>query len=204
MKQSFEEFKEKRFRAAPFDFPNNPTGFPYRTEGSSDISAHLPLLQWLAGKCSHVTEFGVRDAYSTAAFIGGCCGRVVSYDINRSTAVDELMNTELPCKWEFHQQNTIDPTLRIEETELLCIDSLHTFSQIQKELELHGNKSTKYLVFHDTFSQGKHSLDVPGAEGINRAIAEFLQNNVSWSKTYEVNFNHGLTILENTLTVGGW
>jgi hypothetical protein len=55
----------------------------------------------------------------------------------------------------------------------------------------------KFIGFHDTVSQGEYSRDIPGAEGINRAIREFMQENPNWKSVYEAVFNHGLIVLAN-------
>jgi hypothetical protein len=202
--RNFEEFRRERYQKRPWDYPWNPFGFNRDTAcgGTSDISAHLPLLEFLAKQCTYCVEFGVRDAYSTAALISGCKGLVTSIDISFSSAINKLLkmkhNGDLPCPWQFVQANTPDETLDFGYPQLLFIDTLHTYGQIKKELELHGNKPHKFLVFHDTYSQGANSLDVVGEVGIMPAIEEFMAENPQWKEIYRANFNHGLLVLERT------
>lgn len=202
---NFLEFKTSKYTLQPYDWDHNPFRFRYpnlkvpnadNRLHSSDTSAHLPLLEFLASLCSHVTEFGFRQGFSASAFIAGCPGKVVSYDIQTYNEVSVLKNMDLPCEWEFRRANTIDPNLEIAETDLLYIDTLHTYDQVKQELSLHVGKVRRFLVFHDTYSHGEMSLDVPGEIGITKAINEFLDNNPEWHKVYEVTFNHGLTVLE--------
>lgn len=199
--EEFEEFKKIRYNAPPWDSQDNPVGFPAYRSGASDISAHLYALQYFASQCSHVTEFGTRDCFSTVALIAGAKKKVISYDIQSTESTDilqEMNRSEvLPSEWEFRLQSTVDSNHQIEPTEFLFIDSLHTFNQLEKELLLHSNNVSRFIGFHDTITHGKESQDVPGAEGINRAIEEFLVNNVTWSVCYQVDFNHGLVIIEN-------
>lgn len=178
---TFEEFRNIRY--------TNP----------SDIFNHLPYLENLARQCNHVTEFGVRTACSTSALISGCKNKVVSYDLYWSPAVKELQEMKLPCEWRFIKANTTDPSIEIEETDFLFIDTLHTYKQLNIELKLHGNKARRWIGFHDTESQGKESDDVLGAEGINRAIIEFLRANNAWKIIYDVAFNNGLCIIERKI-----
>jgi spore coat polysaccharide biosynthesis predicted glycosyltransferase SpsG len=202
MSKELDEFKEKRYSHIPGDFTYNELGFKNDCGQGiySDISAHLPLLEFLASRCDHITEFGTRDCYSTIALIYGCRkeGKVVSYDIKSTPDIEFLLSKkdDLPCDWEFRLDNTIREDLEIEPTDLLLIDTLHTYDQVKKELELHANKVNQAILFHDTFSQGEKSLDIIGEPGINQAINEFLSEN-NWRITYQVQFNHGLVLMEN-------
>lgn len=188
----FNTFCAQRYNHQPYDLSHNNFGFKH-TNGS-DISAHLPFLEFLARQCNHITEFGARYCYSTCAFIKGCRGKVVSYDIQNYPPIEELKNMKLPCKWEFIQADT-SKLESIEETDLLFIDTLHTYNQVKKEL-LHVNKVKKYLGFHDTYSQGKFSLDVPNEPGIIQAILELPPE---WKLVYNVDFNHGLSIYQREI-----
>ena len=93
----FKVFKEARCNTPAFDFAENERGFAFHENkpGYSDISAHLPLLEYLASKCSHVTEFGTRDGFSTCAFMSGLQknqGKLVSFDTNMPSFIHEFKN----------------------------------------------------------------------------------------------------------------
>ena len=201
----FKEFKRVRYETPAFDFAENKLGFAFHKNqpGHSDISAHLPLLEYLASKCIHITEFGTRDAFSTCAFMSGLQktrGRLVSFDIDMPACMDEFKNMEvLPCSWDFRQRSTVDEDLNIEETDLLFVDSLHTYEQVRDELRLHAARVGKFIVFHDTYSHGEFSRDIKGREGILRAINEFVDSSSEWEQVYKVDFNHGLIVLEKTV-----
>jgi hypothetical protein len=193
----FLEFKQQRYNCRPYDLAHNTTGFSQHTIYSSDISAHLPILEYFASLCDHTTEFGVRNCYSTAALLSGTKKEVISYDIEETNDINLLKKIhDIPCKWTFRKKSTSDKRVKIKKTDLLFIDTLHTYKQVNKELKIHSEKVDKYLIFHDTYSQWNTSLDVPGEEGIGRAIEEFMQSNPNWQTIYRVNFNHGLLILE--------
>lgn len=181
---TFNDFLQQRLQYVPYDFPKNQFGF--KATHGSDMSAHMPLLMFLAKECNHITEFGTRECYSTSAFIASCKGIVVSYDININNDIIILQNLELPCQWKFYQQSTIDPNLQIEQTDILLIDTDHTYVQVKEELKLHASRINKYIIFHDTYSFPE----------IVPAIIEFLNTNINWKIVYNVQFNHGLIIIE--------
>ncbi len=198
----FEKFCQRRSQAPPWDHPRHPRGFPPEQLGkSSDIAAHLPLLKFLASQCDTACEFGVRFCASTSALISGARRKVVGYDLHSNGDIVYLQSLGarnlLPCCFEFHQGNTLTAP-PIEQTDLLLIDSLHTFDQVDGELTRHAHQVSRFLCFHDTspFSQGNVSVDRPDELGIIPAIDKFLAENPQWKKVYEVDYCHGLTVLE--------
>jgi hypothetical protein len=170
----------------------------------SDIVLHLPVLEWFASKCKHVTEFGVREGCSTVALLAGV-GRngsdsvLHSYDIERTGIVGGLQALDLPCRWEFHQGDTGSASLVVEPTDMLFIDTLHFYEHVQKELLYHGEKAAKYLAFHDSYTCGvvDFSGHNPKAKGIRPAIEEFVEaSRHEWEVAYETTCNNGLLVLE--------
>jgi hypothetical protein len=183
---TFEEFKHTRYNEAPYDLHTNPIGFDRHV--GSDISAHLPFLEFLAKQCRTIVEFGTRDCYSTCAFLAGKPLWLKSYDIEITHSIRTLQTmTDLPCKWVFEQKSTIDPQTVIPLCDLLFIDTLHTYKQVKEELCLHADKVDRFILFHDTVSFPE----------INHAIQEFIDEHLTWHKVYEAKFNHGLLLLEN-------
>lgn len=171
----------------------------------SDIVLHLPVLEYFASQCRHVTEFGVRDGHSTVALAAGlgrqlgCMGSLISYDIEETNFVRKFRDMAKPCYWGFRQADTGDSGLVISPTDLLFIDTLHTYDHVTKELTLHGRKATKYLAFHDTFTCGEYdrSGPDPGAKGILPAVDEFLAKYPGEYRTaYRTDANNGLLVLE--------
>lgn len=202
MLSAFYSIKTLKYAEQPYDFNWNPQGF--KIETGCDISAHLPMLELLASRCGHVTEFGTRTAYSTTAFLAGLLRsktaerKLICYDIVRTQQVDELMSAifveENPPQFEFRLGSTVDPNLKIEKTDLLFIDTLHSYQQVKNELK-QATQVNRYIVFHDTFTDWDESLDCGGV-GIGPAITEFLELNTQWQMVYRVEFNHGLIVLE--------
>ena len=159
----------------------------------SDINEHLPTLKKYSEECDHITEMGVRGIVSTWAFLMGNPKKLISYDINQ---IDEsiIKNSLIGNETEFNFILGDTMKIEIEETDLLFIDTLHTYEQLKVELQLHGNKSRKYIIFHDTTLFGNRGER--GDIGLNPAIEEFIEKNLHWYK-HEVFTNCcGLTILK--------
>ena len=196
------EFRNWHYNRPAYEWPDNHLGFPWHDgrPNHSDISSHIPFLQYLASKCNHIVEFGVRDGGSTSAFMCGLpsSGKLMSYDLNEPPFISELDISTVPCDWKFNIANTTDENFEIEETDLLFIDTLHTYEQVRDELALHAHKARKQIVFHDTQSHGEISRDVNGAEGILKSIYEFLDSNKEWHIAYKVEFCQGLTLIEKS------
>jgi hypothetical protein len=165
----------------------------------SDIVLHLPVLEFFASRCRHVTEFGVRDGHSTVALVAGCRGKVVSYDIVETPVVYLLRGMALPCEWDFRRADTGSPDLAIDPTDMIFFDTLHTREHLAKELRLHAGKAARYLAFHDTYTCGRYDLSGPDprAEGILPAIEEFLAARPGqYRVAYETTVNNGLIVYE--------
>jgi hypothetical protein len=163
----------------------------------SDINEHLPTLKKYANECEHITEMGVRWVVSTYALLMGKPKKLISYDINpiNSEPIQEMVKDVTDFK--FSVANTLD--LEIEETDLLFIDTLHNYNQLRGELELHGNKAKKYIIFHDTtaFEWIGESYEGKVDEiGLWPAIEWFLENNTNWELYERFTNNNGLTILK--------
>lgn len=163
----------------------------------SDINEHMDTLYQLAQDCDCVVEGGVRYVVSTWAFLLGCAcrgGRVASYCWNMlpeiQRAIDICKSEGVP--WEFYDGDWLNR--EIPETDLLFIDTNHFYSQLRKELDLHGLKARKYIVLHDTETFGKRGADgmVPG---LLQAVRELEDEGLWKVKTHYSNCN-GLTVLE--------
>jgi hypothetical protein len=140
---------------------------------------------------------GVRWVVSTYALLMGKPKKMISYDINGINweSIAEMVKTD--TSFEFRVANTLD--LEIEETDLLFIDTLHNYNQLSGELKLHGNKSRKYIIMHDTtlFEWIGESYNGKVDEvGLWPAIAEFLEQNPHWDILERYENNNGLTILK--------
>jgi hypothetical protein len=161
----------------------------------SDINQNLSTLYDLAKECETIIEMGVRTGVSTRVFLNTDAS-LISIDINKNTTVEKLF--ALADTKGKSCQYIISDVLKIEipETDLLFIDTLHTYEQLKQELTLHGNKAKKYLIFHDT-----HTFGVSGENGIDKkglmpAIIEFIIANSHWNFYIHNTNNNGLTVLK--------
>jgi len=167
----------------------------------SDIYEHLPVLEKYSTECSHITEMGVRAIVSTYAFIAGLPKTVISIDIKhpddvtgRAGLVDEVIKiaADNGVDFKFVLGSTLD--IDIEETDLLFIDTLHTYNQLKAELSRHGNKSRKYIILHDTVTFGE--VGQGGQAGLLPAVEEFINETPHWQIFEHLTNNNGLMILK--------
>ena len=159
-----------------------------------DTNQLFPTLRAYAEKCGHVTEFGVRGVFTTWAFLAARPKRLVSYDIeyngNIEGARKEAALGGVP--FEFRLEDTLKAV--IEPTDLLFIDTTHTYAHLKTELERHAGKVSKYILVHDTEQFGLVGAD--GGPGEKQAIGEFLAAHHEWAKKEHITISHGLTVLE--------
>lgn len=176
----------------------------------SDINEHLPTLLKYANECDHITEMGVRWVSSTWPLLLSNPKKMISYDIVMHPKINEVIElaNENKLNYQFIEADVLKIT--IEETDLLFIDTLHTYNQLICELELHSDKSKKYIILHDTTSFGSvdeviynhASPDIKNLEtkkqGLWNAVIDFLDSDKG--KNWEIHERHmnnnGLTILK--------
>jgi hypothetical protein len=177
----------------------------------SDINEHLETLHNLGKECSHITEMGVRWVSSTWPLVYSNPKKMISYDILKNPNITEVISlcNEYSINYSFEEKDVLQ--LEIEPTELLFIDTLHTYNQLTKELEIHSNKVSKYIVLHDTEHFGRkdeviyeHASNViketsPTKEGLMTAVEDFLLTELgqSWELFRVYKNNNGLTVLKN-------
>lgn len=166
---------------------------------TSDIYYHMPMLKKYADECDLIYELGVRAVCSSWAILKSLQGKrketrkLVSIDKDRWDQVSEAeqIAKEAGVNWEFIQAD--DLSIDIPECDMIFFDTQHTYGQVKAELQKHGNKSKKYLVFHDVKIYGQKGDD--GGIGIMPAINEFMEANPQWIYEYQTDENFGLLIL---------
>ena len=166
----------------------------------SDINEHLPTLKKYADECNHITEFGTRTGVSTWAWLMSSAKIIRCFDIDNGVMKyiknHHIVAEELNKDFTFTCVNTIAKGLEIEPTDLLFVDTLHTYEQVITELKMHSNKVRKYILFHDTSSHPSSSKSVQYEREVNKAVNEFLDTNKNWILKERFLNNHGLTVLE--------
>lgn len=152
----------------------------------TDINEHIPTLRSLAEKCTSVIELGVREGWSTRAFLTQKI-KLRSYDIVMWPYVAHLFQTMKNIGRDFDYIHASSLDIELDMCDMIFFDTEHTYEQLSKELVLHGNKANKYLVFHDTTSY--ESVLMP-------AIDEFMRFNPQWAIQHRYYNNNGLLVLE--------
>jgi len=154
----------------------------------SDFHLHVANLKHLADHCTHVTEFGVRDGQSTRGLLASNARTIRSFDLYIDPYVEFLFNLARKTSKDavYSVGNTLD--IEIEETDLLFIDTEHTYHQLTNELHRHAGKVRKFLAFHDTH--------LPFGMELLPAIMEFLAQNHQWRVRSHTGVCYGFTVLE--------
>jgi hypothetical protein len=103
------------------------------------------------------------------------------------------------CKIDFYavEEDTLEAS--IEDTDLLFIDTKHTYHQLSQELYLHSEKVKTYIIIHDTETYGRKDegkKERAGKHGLMTAIEDFLGNNPEWKIKEHFENNNGLTVLK--------
>jgi len=163
----------------------------------SDINENVHILYDLAKECKTVIEMGVRTGVSTRAFLNTDV-ELLSFDIVLNEQVAKLFDQakKQGKKVNYIKENVLE--IEIDETDLIFIDTLHTYDQLKQELKLHGNKAKKYIAFHDTYTFGLRGEDGKDKKGLMTAIIEFVAENPYWKFKIHKTNNNGFTVLERT------
>lgn len=163
--------------------------FNFSKWNKSDINEHISIMHKYANECNHITEFGVRTGVSTWAWLASSAKIIRCFDIeniNNNLELHYVSAKDTKKDFTFTCVSTVADKLDIEPTDLLFIDTDHTYNQCSKELKMHAHKVKKYLIFHDT------TLCLE----LNKAINEFLESNKDWKVKEILTNNNGLTVLE--------
>lgn len=173
----------------------------------SDINEHLPIIRKYCSECKHITEFGTRYGVSAIAMLASKPNKFITYDII-SRDFDKFKNMFYNLSKDngidFHFIEADDLKIEIEETDLLMIDTEHTYNQLYSELMKHANKVKKYIILHDTTScayEDLHYYNLPyktDKTGLVTAYQDFLSSEMGkdWKVLEIYNNNNGLTILK--------
>ena len=154
----------------------------------NDLFPYAPVLKELSSKCDHVTEFGLRWGCSIWALMAGLPKVLRSYD-HRTFDVTQIAKCaeDNDIDFKYIVGSVIDPALTIDETDLLFIDTEHTYRQLHTELLLHGDKVRRYMAFHDTEIEKE----------LKPAIDEFLEDHPEWQVQKRHSERCGLTVIKH-------
>ena len=194
----------------------------------SDIYEHMHTLKRYAKDCSTIAEVGVRGVVSTWAFIRGLSSstngekRLICLDI-------EPIPEEQLLRWVCEQTGIQLQVIRgdsartpISVVDLLFIDTWHVEGHLKRELELHSGRVNKFIILHDTTTDGETGEAVrSGADisalsdktgystqeisrGLMHAVRYFLAQSPEWRIAEQYTNNNGLTVLaRGNVTIPG-
>lgn len=169
----------------------------------SDINEHLPTLRNLASGV-RVVELGVRFGHSTAALAAGAPVSLDSYDIKLQAAAHKVHALAVAAGVDMRLHQADDLAIDIPECDLLFIDTWHSGTQLEKELNRHAHAVRKHIALHDTTTFGQHGETdgIPWASavepGLLSAIDAFMATaeGARWRVAKVWANNNGLTLLE--------
>ena len=187
-------------------------------ESTFDPELHQTLCKY-AKECNHITEVGVRWVESTFSLLMGKPETLILIDIDHPKVhvnFNGLENFELACKLAKEQNTKIELKLAnildidIDETDLLFIDTEHSYLQLKHELLKHSIQAKKYIILHDTVTHAyvdsesygrQHTLtEIDSGDfekhGLMLAILEFIDTNENWELYEQITTGQGLIILK--------
>jgi len=129
------------------------------SKNKRDLDEHLYYLKDLADKVEHVTAFEKRRE-SSVAFATSGAKTYVSYQKENDPLLQQLKQLS-PLDYQLHMGVDSLSLGQIEETDLLFIDSVHSGPRVKAELDRHGPRVRRFIVFRGTESFGAQ------AEGTN-------------------------------------
>jgi len=184
----------------------------------SDVRDHVPVLRSLARECSSVVEIGIRNIVSTWGILQGLTENTeespsylgIDLKLPPPSSFNKLKRIaeDLGIAFDFWQAN--DMTIDIPVSDMLFIDSLHTYCHLTYELETFSPQIRKYITIHDTSAPWGNSEDTQyrgnyseypqeydrSKKGLWPAVEDFLAKHSEWSLLERHRNCHGFTILK--------
>lgn len=182
-----------------------------------NINEHLPTLRQLAAESDSSIEIGLENIFSTWAILLGLSESPSSFKSYFGIDIERPPINRLKHARRLAEQNGIafrflkenDMMVEIKPTDLLFIDSLHTYCHLTYELEKFSPQIRKYIAMHDTSAPwGELEDDIYFGDyseypkhfdrtkkGLWPAVEDFLNRHPEWTLHQRYFNNHGFTIL---------
>jgi hypothetical protein len=159
----------------------------------SDMHEHLPWISELTSECKHATELGIGYAQSTRGFLRHDI-EMHSYDIHIYPETQAYFDTAKAGgrNVTLHVEDT--RTATIAPTDIMLVDSYHSYEQVKIELERHASSVSKYILFHDTELFGNTGQG--GEAGVWPAVQEFLDSHPEWQLVERRTNCNGMTLIK--------
>jgi len=195
---------------------------PPNQQGVFDIRDVLDIIRVSLLGAGHITEIGVRDALSSWMFAAVASeavdqGRPVTYrglDITKKDGVEDLEAALWQCPGvDFHFTEMSDLLVTPWHTEVMLLDTWHTYKQLSLELPLWAPYVSRTLMLHDTsmyayrdeddIGQGGREINntlfvgLKPLKGLWPAVEEFLasEEGSHWTMAHKNAKGNGLTVL---------
>ena len=192
--------------------------YEFHCEKVSDIHEHIPVLRDLSKNCSSVIEIGVRNMVSSWGLLLGLTENSGENSAYLGIDLEDPPQSSLDLAKRLAESNGIsyvfwkanDMEIDIPFSDLLFIDSLHTYCHLTYELETFSPKIRKYIAMHDTSAPWGHLDDDVYAgdyseypahynrnkRGLWLAVEDFLERHPEWILMERRSNCHGFTILK--------
>ena len=191
--------------------------------GAQDINELLPRIRAALVGARHISEVGVREAISSWTFAAVAAeaadaGAPVTYralDITRQEGVADLEAALAQCPGiDFSYTEGSDLLVPPWPTEVMLLDTWHTYKQLARELPRFAPYISRTLMLHDTSLKGEVDEILEGAggkpvdealfaglpqkQGLWPAIQDFLvtEEGKNWRVAERITANNGLTIMQ--------
>ena len=183
----------------------------------SDINEHIPTLRQLASESASAVEIGIRGIVCTWGILQvlseSKSEKPVYLGIDIASPPDNALNLVKRLAEDgnvsFMFWLADDFEIDINETDLLFIDSYHTYAHLTYELEKFSPKVRKFIAMHDTSEPwGEENEPFYGylppypshinlsKKGLWPAVEDFLARHPEWTLKQRYFNNHGFTVLE--------
>lgn len=180
----------------------------------SDISEHLETIRTFASGFQHATELGTRGGVSTWALLAARVPRIACYDIMPVDLSEHIsIAAENRIALSVYRADVLAIDLH-DDTDLLLIDTWHTYTQLSAELHLHARRVRRYghIIMHDTTTYGETDEPIYAhasehakrwarrwpTRGLRAAIRDFCDYHSGWRVVLEHQHCNGLTILQRS------
>jgi len=185
----YTSYKENVFYTLNNESPSTDIEVEYIKASSNQygqgICYHMPAIRYFASQSRVIVELGMNGGNSSRGLISGRPEIFITCDIKAqatSTHLKNLCNAN-KIDFTFFLKKSIE--IEIPNSDLLFVDSNHSYGNVIKELTLHAPKINKFILFHDT--------DFGGVTG---AINQYFDKNREWHLVYETKVDHGLSVYQ--------
>ena len=208
----------------PKEYPKLRQQYEIARVTPSDIHEHLGLLRLLAHQCASAVEIGVKGMGSTWGILKGLSEDTseprsylgIDTGPHPAAVLRYAKKVAEECGIAFDVLQVSELNADIGTTDLLFINSFHTYTHLMYELETFSPKVAKFIAlpytnipsayFNDPAYLGDYSefpcLYDPLKRGIWLAMEDFLKRHREWA-LYERRFNNnGFTVLRRVGQLG--